>query len=484
MSKLSRNLMYVFIQQFILIGLPFLTIPYISRVLGPKGVGLYSYSFSIITLLVTVFLLGSNLYAAREIAKVSGQQKSLSTAFSEIVYIRIVLLLLASITYAVACMTIFRGEIVFYLQALHLLGAFFDITWFYQGLEQFKKVVLRNILVKLLGFGSVFIFVHKPEDIWVYTMIMGLSVVLGNLLLFVQLGKYVSFTSISTFTSLKKHSVQMLILFIPSFSALIYSVSDKTMLGILSTVQQVGFYEQSYKIVFMITSLLNVSGIVMLPRTSALIAEKRMDKLYEILHQGIKLTLMIVVPLTFGFLMIASDFVRWFLGPLFEPSVLICMVMAPVIIFKALGVILGSWYLVPMEKNKEYTIPIVVGAVLNIILNLALIPFYGTLGAAISTVFTEGIILAFQFWFLRHVLQVKELFKSIFLKYVSTSLLMMGCIYGLSLVVDTSLFLQIVIKVLVGVIVYLGILFVLKDRQLFMMKSFIQPKSSAIKEGR
>lgn len=476
MSNLKKNFFYVFLQQFLLIGLPFLTIPYVSRVLGPDGVGHYSYSFSIVTLVINIFLLGSNLYSTREIAKVKNDRGKLSKTFVEITTIRILLLSIALIIYVIGCFTIFKGDPIFYLQTIHLVAALFDITWFFQGLELFKKVVIRNISVKLVGFAFIFLLVHDKDDVWLYTLIMGASVLIGNLLLIFGLQKYLTVSPSVSKENLKVHFRQMLLLFIPALSGMIYSVMDKTMLGLLSTVQQVGYYEQSYKIVYMITSILNITGIVMLPRASALIAKKQFDKLKYAIERGIAINLFISLPMTFGLFAISSNFVIWFLGSSFKESILICMVMSPIILFKSLGVIFGSWYLVPMEKNKEYTLPIVIGAIFNIILNLILIPFFGALGAAISTVLTEGFIVGIQIWYLKSELPIRNILNKSVLTYLILSIVIVVLSFGIDMIFDYPNIMIILIKVLVGIIVYIGILFLIKDKFLLMIVEYLRTK--------
>ncbi|MFF2448971.1 flippase [Neobacillus sp. NPDC058068] len=472
MASLKKNFLYVLLQQFVLLGLPFLTIPYISRILGPNGVGHYSYSFSYITLFINVFLLGSNLYAIREIANVKADSQQLSRSFSEIFLIRTGLLTIATVVYFICVPLVWKGDAVFYWQSLHLIGAFFDITWLFQGLEKFKKVVTRNITLKLMGFGSVFIFVKDEHDLVLYTIIMGAAVIIGNLALFYRLNQYVRLTL--TNTVFKQHFLQMLILFIPSFSAMIYSVLDKTMLGIMSTTAQVGFYEQSYKIVYMISSLINISGVIMLPRTSALIAEKKFEKLLQVLRDGVTVTLFLVLPIAFGFLVISKDFVLWFLGNKFTPSGTIAMIMAPIIIFKSLGVVFGSWYFVPMKKNKEYTLPIVFGAVLNFILNILLIPRYGGAGAAIATTITEGLILAIQVWFLKDVIKLQNRAKYAIMIYLLGSMAMAVIVYQVSLYGHFSLLTAILLKVVAGIIVYGAVLGLFREQLAlgFMKKIF------------
>jgi O-antigen/teichoic acid export membrane protein len=462
MSTLKKNFLYVLVQQFILLGLPFLTIPYISRVLGPQGVGHYSYSYSYITLFINIFLLGSNLYAVREIASVKADPEKLNKAYSEIFIIRTALLLAANIIYLACVAFIWKGDVVFYWQSLNLIAAFFDITWLFQGLEEFKKVVTRNLTLKLMGFASVFLFVKTRDDLVLYTVIMGASVLIGNAALFYRLSQYVRFT----FKNLeyKRHFNQMVILFIPSFSALIYSVLDKTMLGAMSTSTQVGYYDQSYKIVYTISSLINISGTVMLPRTSSLIAEKRFDRLMQVLRTGVTFTIFLVLPITFGFLIISNDFVLWFLGAKFKPSQTIAMMMAPIIIFKSLGVIFGSWYLVPMKKNKEYTLPIVIGAGLNFVLNLVLIPRFNGAGAAFATTITEGVILGIQLWYLKDVLKFPRSSKQAIFTYLLASVAMAVAAYEVTKLFQFTLLLSIIIKVLAGIVIYAGLLLLLRER--------------------
>ncbi len=459
--------MYVIIQQFILLGLPFLTIPYITRVLGPGGVGHYSYSFSIVTLVISIFLLGSNLYAVRAVAKIKDNQEELNKVFTEILVLRFSLMTVAGILYAILCNRYFDNDVVFYLQLIHIIGAAIDVTWLFQGLEKFSKVVVRNILIKLLGFGCVFIFVQTSADINKYTIIMGLSVLLGNLFLLWGLFKYVRFAAGISIVRYKPHLIGMLILFIPSFSALIYSVMDKTMIGILSTTEDVGYYDQAYKVVFMITSLINATGIVMLPRASNLIANNQLSVLKEVVNKGLIITLILVFPLVFGYIIIADEFIIWFMGDNFQESILISIIMAPTIIFKALGVVFGSWYLVPLQMNKAYTCPIVIGAIVNFVFNILFIPYYGAVGAAAVTLITEAIILLIQVWFLRREFEFGRLFKQYVLRYFLMGFIMFTSLFLLEFAFKriSVNFIRMGAEIIIGLIIYLGLLFITKDQQ-------------------
>lgn len=139
MSSTSKNISYVILQQFILLFLPLLTIPYVSRVLGASGIGVVSYTTSIVMLFINLALLGSELYGIKETAKVKDEKKKLSHIFSEIFFIRFSLLLIATVIYFILTYSYFDYKFIFYLQALNLLAYMLDINWFFQGMEQFKK---------------------------------------------------------------------------------------------------------------------------------------------------------------------------------------------------------------------------------------------------------------------------------------------------------------------------------------------------------
>jgi O-antigen/teichoic acid export membrane protein len=481
MSKLKKNIMFVVLQQALLLAIPFLTTPYISRVLGPDAIGLYSFSFSIVTLVINVFLLGANLYAVREVAESKNNRSLLNQIFSEIFYLRLILLALGLIVYLLICEYKFDGQLIFYLQTLHIIAAFLDITWFYQGIEQFKKTVIRNIGIKLFGLICVFIFIKSPEDVTYYTIILGLSTFFGNLALFYRLNREVSFTQQISFYRCRKHLKDMAILFLPGISAIIYSVLDKTMLGILSSAGQVGIFEQSQKIIFMITSLITATGIVMLSRNSAIIAEGNMGLLQKQMETGIVATLLIVFPITFGFIMISPEFILLFLGNGFQESIVVSMILSPIIIFKSIGVIFGSWYFVPMKKNKQYTIPLIVGALFNVIMNIVLIPPFGSTGAAVAAVFAEGIILIIQALFVRKVINFKWILKHGAIKYFILSMFMLLLLFTVfSRISLDNLLIIVILKVSFGMIFYIAALFIGKDELLLL---FIERVRKRIKKS-
>ncbi|MED4288145.1 oligosaccharide flippase family protein [Priestia megaterium] len=484
MSSTTKNIFYVILQQFILLFLPLLTIPYVSRILGPSGVGVISYSTSIVMLFINLALLGSELYGVKETAKVKEDKKQLSHIFSEIFFIRLSLLLLATIIYFTLAYFYFDYKFIFYLQAINLFAYMIDINWFFQGIEQFKKILYRNILIKTLGFISVFIFVKSKDDLYLYVIILSLSILIGNGFMWLNLKSIVgSFKRVTT-AKIKYHSISMLSLFMAGFSIMIYILTDKIMLGIFSSTTEVGLYEQGQKIINVLVTIVTAFSAVMLPKAAQIIKNGKMNQVSALINQSISIISFIVLPICTIFLLVSANFMPWFLGEGFEKSTIISQLLTPIIFIKAIGVMLGSTYFIPMEKNKEYTLPLVVGAVINIILNLILIPYYGAIGSAIATLFTELMIFIVQLIFLGNIISYASLFKNGFLKYVCANMVIVIIVMLCKTIINiNSNFFNIVLYGVMSGLIYIIMMIVLKDKYIKSVLNMVLSKISSKQKG-
>ncbi|PMC37357.1 hypothetical protein CJ195_11395 [Bacillus sp. UMB0899] len=465
MSSTTKNIFYVILQQFIMLFLPLLTIPYVSRVLEPSGVGIVGYSTSIVMLFINLALLGSELYGVKEVAKVRNDKGKLSQIFSEIFILRLSLLVFATIIYISMTHFYFSNKILFYFQAINLIAYMIDINWFYQGMEQFKKILYRNLLIKSIGFISIFIFVKDKNDVYIYAIILALSILIGNSFMWFKLMTFVgSFKRIAV-RNIKKHFTKMLALFVAGFSIMIYILTDKIMLGILSTTTEVGLYEQGQKIINVLVTIATAFSAVMLPKAAQIIKEGKLKDISKLINQSISIISFIVLPICIIFLLLSSEFIPWFLGEEFQKSTTVGQILAPLIFIKAIGVMLGSTYFIPMEKNKEYTIPLVAGAIVNIVLNFILIPQYGAMGSSISTLLTELMILIIQLIFLRNIISLTTLIKKGLLKYIIANIVMVVIV----LVCKTFIHIQsdllnILCYGLLSVFIYLILMVIFKDQ--------------------
>ena len=163
MSSLTRNTIYSFINQIVLLIIPFITFPYISRVLGPRNYGTINYATSIVTIFAVFAGTGLIGYATREIAIVSNDKEKLSLKFQELFIIQLVLTIIMLCLYGAFLFnnTEMRSEfLIFFITGLTMLTNLFTFQWFL-GIEKFKYITTRDLVVKIIFVLCVFIFIKE-----------------------------------------------------------------------------------------------------------------------------------------------------------------------------------------------------------------------------------------------------------------------------------------------------------------------------------
>lgn len=459
-KSIKINFIYNLIFQIVTLCLPLITVPYTSRVLGREGVGLYSYTLSITQYFIIIGTLGMSLYGNRAIAYVRDNKKELSKTFWAILVLRILTTTISLIMYlSIFCLNN-ENKIMYLIQALNILAATIDISWLYMGLEDFRKTVTRGLVVKILCVLSIFIFVREQSDLWIYTLINALMLVLGNGFMWLYLPKAVDKTKI-TFKDMKIHLIPTLQMFIPQIAIQVYAVLDKTMLGILATKGDVGIYEQSQKIVKIVGGLVTSLGVVMLPRMSNTFANDDKKKMNEYLNKSLIFVSYMSIPMFIGLAAISNEFVPWFFGEDFLQVRYIMMILTPILFFIAINNVLGVQYLLPTNRTKEYTIAVSTGAITNIIFNFLLIPKYKVLGACIATLMAELIVPVVELIILKKNINIKYIFKDIY-KYFLAGIIMFIIVRVIGKFMGIGI-LTTMIQVFSGGCIYLATLLIFKD---------------------
>ena len=191
-KSVVKNYMYNLVYQILILILPLVTTPYLSRVLGSDGVGIYSYTYAIVTYFVLFGSLGISLYGQREIAYAQDRPRKRKKIFFELIIIRFITVLIAAIVFFLWFVKGDQYQTYYMILLIELFATAFDISWFFQGIEEFKKTVLRNVLVRIVSVSLVFVFVKTSEDLWKYILIYSLGDFLGNLLLWFYLPVFIS----------------------------------------------------------------------------------------------------------------------------------------------------------------------------------------------------------------------------------------------------------------------------------------------------
>ena len=307
MTSLKKNMVYNLLHQVLLIILPLITAPYISRVLGVEGIGTYSYIYTIAYYFGLCGMLGVANHGNRSVALVRDDKEKLSSTFWNIYSIQLSTTVLALLIYLIYIIffSSFNKSIAL-ISIIFVIFYVMDINWLFFGLEKFKMTVIRNIFIKLLTVICIFLFVKKSTDLWLYMLIMALGMVLSQVYLWLNVRKYLHFVK-PNFSEMKKHIKPMLILFIPVIAYSIYKVMDKIMLGSLSSITQVGLYEYAERIINIPVGIITAFGTVMMPRISALVSDKADGKISNYMQQSFKYFSLIAIGMAFG-LGCQSDF--------------------------------------------------------------------------------------------------------------------------------------------------------------------------------
>lgn len=423
MNSVRRNLVYNILYQILVLILPFITVPYISRVLGAEGVGVYSYTYSIVYFFMIFTLLGINNHGNRIVAKVRDDKTALSKTFLSIYAIQLASGLLMILLYVIYMFTFNNSYIVVaWLQIIYIFSAIFDINWFFFGLEEFRITVTRNTAVKLVSLVLIFILVRGSDDVYIYTIIMSLSTLVSQLLLIPFLLKRIHLQKISIY-DIKEHIKPVIIMFIPSILSSIYTVMDKTMLGYFSSTIEVGIYEQADKIVRIPMGIITALGTVMLPRASNLVAKNKHKEVIKYIDKSVGFMMFLAFPICFGLIAIADNFVPLFLGNDFMKSALLVKCMSVIVVFMSFANILRTQYLMPYEKDKDFVVSLLLGAIMNLVLNYLLIPTYQSFGTCVGTITAEFIVMIYQCVVLKNHLPFLKYLKTC-LKYFVFSLIM------------------------------------------------------------
>lgn len=452
MGKSFYNFIYNSIYHLLIIIIPLITTPYISRVLGAEKIGIYSYSYSIAYYFVMFIMLGLNNYGNRTIATVRNDKDELSKNFLEIYAMQLCIAIVMIAAY-ILYVLFWSNTVMSWVMLIYVISGAFDINWFFFGLEKFKLTVTRNILIKLLTTCGIFVFVKSADDIIIYGLIMTVGMLISQLAIWPFVRKEIIWCRIEI-VNIRKHLKPNLFLFIPVVAISLYKFMDKIMLGTLCNMEQVGFYENADKVVNVPMALVNALGNVMLPRMSNLIANGKRKEAEDIFSKSIILAMFCSCSMCFGIMGISSIFVPWFYGTGYEQVIDLFQILLPSCIFLAFANVIRTQYLIPYKKDKIYIESVFGGAVVNLCVNLVLISQFASVGAAIGTLCAESTVCIWQIFRTRKEIRIGKLIRK------SIPFILSGFIMYIILCIfpdlGSEMIINIILKVGIGAFVYLA----------------------------
>lgn len=460
-----KNYLYNLSYQIIAMITPLLITPYVSRILRAEGVGKISYSSSIVTYFIILATVGVNEFGQRKIATEQNSPENRGNTFWELVLYRNIFVILSLILYGFFLSKIKSDIFIYYAQVLNILNVAFDISWFYRGMEDFKKIALINILSKIFCVVLVFWFIKKSEDYSLYILIFGITQIGGNALSWLFISDYINKANLKKI-KIFRYQKTVFQFFIPQVCMQIYLVLDKTMIGIITKSDyENGCYEQSQKLVKMCLAIITAFGTVMASRIAALLqCENSKNIIKNSILYSYRFVFFIGMPLTFGIMGIAEHLVPWFFGPGYDKVVPLLSVFSFLILAIGMNNVSGGQYLLSVGRQNIFTISVIIGAIINLFMNMLLIPKYASLGAAVASVIAEGTIAMIQLGNMKEIVKIKEVL-SLSVNYLAAAIFMYGGIKIVGCLVNIN-FIGTMIQIIMGGILYFSFLAICKDTML------------------
>lgn len=452
MSSVKKNFIYNIIYQILNLVLPLITVPYVARIIGVEGQGIYAYTSSIVQYFALFSMMGLLNYGNRTIAKNKDDKAKLSKEFCSIYALQVIASVIVIFSYIVYIITFAKDyKIYLIFQTIYLLASLLDINWFFFGLEKFKITVTRNIIIKIISIICIFLFVKTKEDLILYIVIMNMGLFLAQISLWLFVKREVDFVKISA-KDIKKHIKPNLILFIPVIAISIYKLMDKIMLGNMSTIENVGYYENAERIVTTSLAFITALGNVMLPRISNLVAKGKKEEINIYINKTMEFVMFLAIPIAFGILAIGRNFAPVFLGENFVMTGYIMQYLSITIIFISWANVIRTQYLIPNERDKSYIVSVFLGAVVNLLINIILIPKYQAIGAAIGTCFAEMTVMMYQTYVVRKELEIRRYLRYL-ISFLVKGLVMFITVKALEIWIK-DIYLLLIMQISIGIIVY------------------------------
>ncbi len=465
MASIKGNIVLNGINTVTSILFPIITFPYVSRILMPEGIGIINFQYSIINIITFLTTLGIPTYAIKEIAKNRDDRILRDHIVFEIISLNALMCLLGYVAvFLIASYVpeIHGNAVLFYVLSLSILFTAIGVEWFYKGIEDFKYITIRAIAVRVLSTVFLFVFVRKSSDLIAYGLVLVGSTVGNNLINFIHLRTIVNIKSVN-FRKLKllRHVKPALQMFVIGLIINFYGQLNPVMLGFLSDDTAVGFYTAGTKITYIGVMLITSISPVLLPRCSHLLQKGETGAFRNVVEKSLRLTIAFSVPVMVGLTILSSYVVIIFCGNDYLSSIPVLCFSTPVVLLIGISNVLGIQILFPQDRTNIVMLSVFVGAVINVLLNILLIPRYAATGAALSTTVAEfGVLMTqiiagakyFPFkWANTHPL-----------RYCFSSLLMVLPILSAMLLIHNPVW-CLIVSILAGATVYFGVLIKFKD---------------------
>ncbi|MBR3316767.1 MAG: oligosaccharide flippase family protein [Atopobiaceae bacterium] len=396
MAGIRKNFIYSSAYQILLVLTPIVTTPYLSRVIGAEGDGIFTYTQSIVNYFVLFAMLGMANYGVRSVAECGDDRAARSDLFWNAFAMNCLVGTIVLVAYAGYVVLWGQEQLLLWvLWSMWIIGSVGDVSWLMFGMQEFRVPTIRNFITRLASVVFIFVFVRDATDIWAYVTAIAGAFLMNTALIWPFVGRYVDWVR-PTWPKVISHLKPNLALFVPVIASSLYVLLDKVMLGAMAGMDQTGMYDYAEKIAKMPLAVITALGSVVLPKMSEVIAAGRVEEGKQLVRSTMWFMLACAFALTCGIAGIAPEFVPVFFGPGFEPCVALMRVLSLVIPLICATNVIGVQYLLPHHRDRDFTLSVSAGAVINLGINVFAITAMGAMGAAIATIAAEVAVLVYQ----------------------------------------------------------------------------------------
>ena len=396
----------------------FITFPYVARVLGVERIGLVNFVDNTVNYFLLFATMGVGLLGVREIAAVKEDKKRRDQVYSSVLALNLLFTLVSLGIYLLCVVTIpklCQYDELFYIGTAKILFTVFLVEWFFTGVENFRYITLRSILIKVLYIISVFLFVRDTSDYRLYFILTVGVVVLNALInqLYIREFVRVRWNNIQLFKYLK----QNVTLGIYTLMTSMYLTFNVMYLGLVSNNTEVGYYTTAFKLYSVVLGFFTAFTNVMLPRMSSLLANGEKDRFQELVNRSFSVMATCCIPLILCSMIMAPQIVYILSGPGYEGAILPMRIIMPAAFAVGVAQVLAIQVLMPMKKDKVLLVASIIGAVVSLLINLLVVPYIESVGSAVVLLCSEAVVTGAYLWYvLSHkltLISVKTIGKSV-----------------------------------------------------------------------
>ncbi len=392
---------------------PLITFPYISRVLMPEGTGRVQFATSLVSYFSLFAQLGIPTYGIRACAKVRDNREELTRVSHELLLINVIMNIISYIAFSLALIFVpdlQEDRVLYVVISLTIILTSVGMEWLYKALEQYTYITIRSIVFKFIALIAMFLLIHKQEDYVIYGGITIFAASASNIMNFINAHKYIGFKPMGNY-NFKRHLKPVLVFFAMSCATTIYTNLDVVMLGFMKTKVDVGYYNAAVKIKIILVSIVTSLGAVILPRASYYVEHNRMDEFRAITRKAMNFVCLVSIPMVVFFIIFAKNGIHFLSGAAYDGSILPMQIIMPTVLLIGLTNIMGIQILIPTGREKIVLYSEIVGAIVDVVINILLIPLLASTGAAIGTLVAELSVFIVQYVALRE--EIRGTFKGI-----------------------------------------------------------------------